>query len=158
MSDISSTASLNAGTQTAVVRTTATTQAGPPVGATQTFAAASTPPATMGKPPSAAGSAGTALLALVLVIGLVLVLGKLAKKLPGVGVGGGRKGFRVVAALPLGPKDRAVVIEVGQTQLLLGIGADGPRLLHTLEVPLVEEEATPSSFAQALATKFRKTR
>jgi flagellar protein FliO/FliZ len=100
-------------------------------------------------PHSAAGSAGTALFALIFVIGLIVVLGKLAKRMPGIGAASGRKGLRLVASLPLGPKDRVMVVEVGGKQLLVGVGEGGPRLIHTLDNPLPEEEAKqPASFAQ----------
>lgn len=86
--------------------------------------------------PSVAGSAGMTLFALVFVVGLILLLGKLAKKMSGMGAFGNRDDFRVVASLPLGAKDRVVVLQVGQNQVLVGVGADGPRLITQLDAPL----------------------
>ena len=49
-----------------------------------------------------------------------------------------------------------MVVEVGQTQLLLGVGNGGTRTLHTLEAPLPEAAASTSPFAQVLAQHFGK--
>lgn len=103
-----------------------------------------------------AGSIGGALFSLVLVVGLILALGWLAKRMPGVQRGAGNAQLRVVASVALGPRDRAVVVDVGGTQLLLGVGQGGVRALHTLEQPLpaVETPGAPSPFAQILAQHF----
>lgn len=105
---------------------------------------------------SAAGSIGGTVLALVLVVGLILALGSLARRMPGVG-GASSKGLRVVGSLPLGPRDRVVVVEVGSTQLLIGVGPGGMRTLHTLEEPLpVAPAPSTPPFAQLLAQHFGK--
>ena len=61
----------------------------------------------------------------------------------------------VVASVALGPRERAVVLDVGGQQLLVGVGQGGVRTLHTLEHPLpVVESTAPSPFAQVLAQHF----
>ena len=84
--------------------------------------------------------------ALALVLGLIF------------GLAGMRgNGLRVIASTPLGARERLVVVEVGEQQLLLGTGASGTRLLHVLEAPLpVEAPAQPVPFAQLLARQFGK--
>jgi len=166
----------NAATTAEAMRTTGTVADAAPVTAAEAFAArgqatgvaspapiATTtahagvaPPA----PPSAtsAGSLGGALFALVLVVGLILLLSWLAKRVPGLGGGGvANPALRIVGSLALGPRDRLVVVEVGETQLLLGVGAGGTRTLHTLEQPLptTAAKSTPA-FAQLLAQHFGK--
>ena len=108
--------------------------------------------------PAGAGSLGGAVLALVLVVGLILALSWLARRIPGLGgTGGGHPGLRIVGALPLGPRDRLVVVDVGGTQLLLGVGAGGPRTLHTLGQPLPDPPARSApAFAQLLAQHLGK--
>lgn len=105
-----------------------------------------------------AGSIGGALFSLVLVVGLILALGWLAKRMPGLQRGAGNAGLKVVASVALGPRERAVVVDVGGTQLLLGVGQGGVRTLHTLDAPLpaADASATPSPFAQILAQHFGK--
>ena len=130
--------------------------AAPPATIATTAQAGVAAPATAS--PSTAGSLGGAVFALVLVVGLILLLSWLAKRMPGLGGGGvANPALRIVGSLALGPRDRLVVVEVGQTQLLLGVGAGGTRTLHTLEQPLPGAEAkTTPAFAQLLAQHFGK--
>ncbi|WP_425489389.1 flagellar biosynthetic protein FliO [Cognatilysobacter bugurensis] len=107
--------------------------------------------------PADAGSLGGTVFALLLVVGLILGLGWLAKRMPGFGRGAPSNGLRMVASLPIGPRERVVVVEVGETQLLLGVGPGGTRTLHTLAEPLPEAGPTPGpQFAQLLAQHFGK--
>ncbi|MFC0677065.1 flagellar biosynthetic protein FliO [Lysobacter korlensis] len=107
--------------------------------------------------PADAGSLGGTVFALLLVVGLILGLGWLAKRMPGFGRGAPSNGLRMVASLPIGPRERVVVVEVGETQLLLGVGPGGTRTLHTLAEPLPEAGPTPApQFAQLLAQHFGK--
>ncbi|WP_133479858.1 flagellar biosynthetic protein FliO [Cognatilysobacter segetis] len=106
-------------------------------------------------PGADAGSIGGAVFSLLLVIGLILGLGWLAKRMPGMQRGAGSSQLKVVASVALSPRDRAVVLDVGGQQLLVGVGPGGVRTLHTLEHPLpVAESTTPSAFAQVLAQHF----
>ncbi|SEK50009.1 flagellar protein FliO/FliZ [Pseudoxanthomonas sp. GM95] len=122
---------------------TTTTQVGMPLGA----------PAAK---PGGAGSIGGAVLALVLVVGLILVLGWLAKRMPGIG-GASNPALKVIGSLSLSPRERVVVVAVGDTQLVLGTGAGGTRVLHQLDTPLpVTPTKAPPAFAQVLAQHFGK--
>jgi len=116
-------------------------------------------PAHVPAEPAGAGSLGGAVFALVLVVGLILALSWLARRMPGLGgaAGASHPSLRIVGALALGPRDRLVVVEVGGTQLLLGVGAGGTRTLHTLDQPLPTDakKASPA-FAQLLARHLGK--
>ena len=109
--------------------------------------------------PSAAGAVGGTVFALVFVLGLILALAWLAKRMPGL-AGASNPSLRLVASLSLGPRERVVVVDVGGTQLLLGVGAGGTRALHTLDAPLPASErpqrAALPPFAQLLAQQFGK--
>lgn len=108
---------------------------------------------------SGTGSVGGALVALLLVVGLILALAWLARRLPGMGAATGNRNLKLVGSLSIGPRERVVVVDVGGTQLLLSTGAGGTRTLHTLEQPLPEPEAGPASpFAQVLAQHFGKNK
>ncbi|WP_394005223.1 flagellar biosynthetic protein FliO [Luteimonas sp. WGS1318] len=105
---------------------------------------------------------GGAFFALLLVLGLILGLAWLLKRLPGSGFRQA-DGLRVIASINLGAKERAAVVQVGGEQLLLGIGAGGVRTLHVLPQPL--PEAAPAQmptlknlpdFKQLLAQRLRK--
>jgi flagellar protein FliO/FliZ len=113
-------------------------------------------PATFGEAPSAAGAVGGTVFALLFVLALILALAWLAKRMPSV-AGASNPALRIVGSLSLGPRERVVVVDVGGTQLLLGVGAGGTRALHTLETPLPVAERTQSTpFAQLLAQHFGK--
>ncbi len=106
---------------------------------------------------SGAGAVGGGVMALMLVVGLILALAWLAKRMPGVGATtASNPALRVVGSLALGPRERVVVVEVGQAQLLLSVGAGGTRTLHTLEEPLPAAATAPSPFASLLAQHFGK--
>ncbi|MCC4595520.1 flagellar biosynthetic protein FliO [Xanthomonas campestris pv. phormiicola] len=112
-------------------------------------------------PPSLLG----AVFALLLVLGLILGMAWVLKRLPGSGFRPA-DGLRVVASLAVGAKERVVVVEVNGEQLLLGVSPGGVRTLHRLPEPLPQAPA-PSlpnlrqlrnlpDFAQLLAQKLRK--
>ncbi len=111
--------------------------------------------------PSSPGLAG-AFFALLLVLGLILGLAWMLRRLPGAGFRPA-EGLRVVASLQLGAKERAVVVEVGGQQLLLGVTAAGISRLHELPQPLppAEPPKLPNlkdlpNFAQLLSQRLRK--
>ncbi len=111
--------------------------------------------------PSPPGLLG-AVFALLLVLGLIIGLAWLLKRMPGSGFRPA-DGLRVVASLTVGTKERVVVVDVNGEQLLLGVSPGGVRALHTLATPMPE---TPSArlpdlkqlpdFAQLLKQKLRR--
>lgn len=131
----------------------ATAVAFPPKPVTTT-ASVPVPSQPMPDAPSGAGAVGSAVLALLLVVGLILALAWLAKRMPGA-VASSNKSLRVVASLAVGQRERVVVVAVGDTQLLLGVGPGGTRTLHTLSEPLPVGDA-PAPFAQLLSQHFGK--
>ncbi|AFJ02406.1 Flagellar biosynthesis protein FliO [Methylophaga frappieri] len=50
--------------------------------------------------------------------------------------GSGQQQFRVVAAVALGPREKAVLLQVGENQLLVGVTPQQVNLLQTLSAPL----------------------
>lgn len=113
-------------------------------------------PAALPQSPANAGSIGGAVFALIVVVGLILALAWLARRMPGLGGAGTSPALRIVGSLALGPRERVIVVAVGDTQLLLGVGAGGTRTLHTLSAPLPVAGATTPAFAQLLAQHFGK--
>ncbi|RXR02643.1 flagellar biosynthetic protein FliO [Pseudoxanthomonas composti] len=110
---------------------------------------------------SASGLLG-GVMALLLVLGLILGLAWLLKRMPGSAFRQNEQ-LKLIATLPLGTRERAVVVQVGQQQLLLGVSAGSVTLLQTLPEPL---QVPPSpqladlkklpDFAQLLAQRMRK--
>jgi len=95
------------------------------------------------------------LLGLVAVIGLILLLAWAARRinvLPGQ-----RAGMQVVAVLPLGQRERAVLVQVGEQQLLLGVSAQQVTLLQRFEQPVLEPKRAPEgAFSARLQEMIRQ--
>ena len=122
------------------------------------LAAAAAPAQKIGQHAPSTPGIGGALLGLLLVLGLILGLAWLLKRMPGTGLGiRPSEQLRVVSMLSVGAKERVMVIEVGKEQLLIGVPAGGITALHTLPEPLVFAPAPAlPNFAELLAKRLRK--
>jgi flagellar protein FliO/FliZ len=58
--------------------------------------------------------------------------------------------LKVVASLPLGTRERLLVVDVAGQQILLGISAAGINNLHLLDSPIVKVADSSSDFSQKL--------
>ena len=123
------------------------------------LAAATTPPDS--------GLPAAGFLQVVVALGLVLAaIAAFARFLRRLSPGaiGTRGWLRVVGGAMVGPKERVVLIEVGDTWLLLGVAASNVSLLHTLPKPpqsAAKEGEGPapgfsSALLEALASRRRK--
>ncbi|WP_246590101.1 flagellar biosynthetic protein FliO [Marinobacterium ramblicola] len=105
--------------------------------------------------PIGAGAVFELVLGLVAVIALILLLAWVVKRinvLPGQ-----RSGMQVVAVLPLGQRERAVLVQVGEQQLLLGVGASQVTLLERFDTPVIEPGRAPEgAFAKRLQDVMRQ--
>jgi flagellar protein FliO/FliZ len=112
------------------------------------------------QPNVAAPSAGGAgmlrvMLALLLVLGAVFVTAWFVRRMRGLG-GAGSTGLEVLAQIPLGARERAVLIRVGDRQILIGVAAGNVRTLHVLESnPPAAMEPAPASPDVALRPTFK---
>jgi flagellar protein FliO/FliZ len=70
-------------------------------------------------------------LALALIVGLLAGAAWLARKVTG-GKGFGQGGMRVIGGVALGPRERIVLLEVGEEWLVIGIVPGQIRTLHRL--------------------------
>ncbi|HHQ4668941.1 flagellar biosynthetic protein FliO [Aeromonas veronii] len=93
------------------------------------------------------------LISSLMVIGLILVLGFLLKKSKIANAMGGGQ-MRVIATLPVGYKERLLVVKVGEQQLLLGVTPQQVNFLYRLEEPLDEQQ--PQAFSQQLGKLMGK--
>lgn len=88
-------------------------------------------------------------LGLVLVVGLILLLAWLVRRVNGVSAAG--RGVKVLAAIPLGQRERAVLIQVGEQQMLLGVAPGRVNLLVRFDEPVVDSaEVRGAAFAGRL--------
>jgi len=91
------------------------------------------------------------LLSLVLILVLIFALGCFLRRFSQGGVFG-QRGMKVVASLPLGARERLVLVELGGQQILLGVTPQQVRTLHFFETPILDssERAEPSDFRHKL--------
>jgi flagellar protein FliO/FliZ len=86
------------------------------------------------------------LISLLGVIALIFFVGWLSRRAQVRVRPGGRK-IRVIESMPVGIKEKVMLLEVGGTQILVGASPTGGlRTLHVLATP-VQEDATPTGNA-----------
>jgi flagellar protein FliO/FliZ len=96
------------------------------------FAAPATP---LHAAPTVAGSLGEVTIALALVLAAVFAAAWLLRRMRGFGKAAGTT-LDIIADLPLGPKERAVLLRVGKSQLLIGVAPGRVTTLHVLTEPV----------------------
>jgi hypothetical protein len=78
---------------------------------------------------------------------------------PGTGSGPGRIAagglLKVVGGVMIGPKERLVVVEVGQTWLIVGVGAASVSLVHSMPRPEGAAPAPEQSFSRLIGQALR---
>ncbi|MBJ2246958.1 MULTISPECIES: flagellar biosynthetic protein FliO [Pseudomonas] len=90
-------------------------------------------------------------LGLLLVVGLIFVLAWLMRRVQSIGPGNAQV-IELVGSRALGPRDRLVLVQVGEEQILLGITPGRITPLHVLKTPVdaAKTEAATPEFAQRL--------
>ncbi|TVZ38604.1 flagellar biosynthetic protein FliO [Alteromonadaceae bacterium 2753L.S.0a.02] len=118
----------------------------------QTQAVQNTPKSTqtIAKPFSRAALAGKVVTGLLLVLGLIVMFAWAAKKF-GYGNFQGQGQLRVLASLPLGNREKAVLIEVHGKQMLLGVAPGRVNFLQQVEPQEGHCSGENTQFVQAEA-------
>ncbi|MDC8012872.1 flagellar biosynthetic protein FliO [Tahibacter soli] len=107
--------------------------------------------------PSLAGSVGSFVFVIALIVGLAWIARRLARA-------GVRRDapMRVRATLPLGAKERLVLVEAAGEHLLLAIGANGVHCVHRYDaaplLPVAPEPAAPAFAEQLLRSLGAQSR
>ncbi len=99
-----------------------------------------------------AGQLTQLVLGLLLVLGIIFVLAWLLRRVQQAGPGGKAQVIELIGSRALGPRDRLVLVQVGNEQILLGLTPGTITPLHVLKEPVQvpnSEQATPE-FAQRL--------
>ncbi|WP_027922365.1 flagellar biosynthetic protein FliO [Pseudomonas sp. URMO17WK12:I12] len=96
---------------------------------------------------------------LLLVLGLIFFLAWLLRRFQQAGPAGKGQVIELIGSRALGPRDRLMLVQVGNEQILLGLSPGTITALHVLkepvQVPGVTEKATPE-FAQRLLEMLGK--
>ncbi|MDR7089505.1 flagellar biosynthetic protein FliO [Cellvibrio fibrivorans] len=90
-------------------------------------------------------------LALMGIIGLIFAISWFVKRFSQ-GTFSANAHIKILSAMPLGTRERIVLIEAGGQQLLLGITSTHINTLHVFETPIVVDDKTenPSDFSRKL--------
>jgi len=99
----------------------------------------------VGKHVSPSTDAGTMILSLLIVLLVIIVSAYILKKFQ-ITAQGGHQALKVVSSVHLGSKERVVVVQVGEKQLVLGVTAHNVNILETLDTPLDTEKNTHEVF------------
>ncbi len=98
------------------------------------------------------------LLGLILVLLVIAAAAWLLRRFGHLQSGAGGS-LRIVGGLSLGPRERAVLIQVGERQLLLGVAPGRVQMLHILDraIPSTPQAAAPGQgFAARLASVLKQ--
>ncbi|MFQ6558251.1 flagellar biosynthetic protein FliO [Pseudomonas sp. Lb2C1-1] len=99
-----------------------------------------------------AGQLAQLVLGLLLVLGLIFFLAWLLRRVQQAGPAGKGQVIDIIGSRALGPRDRLVLVQVGNEQILLGLSPGTITALHVLKEPVQmpsAEQASPE-FAQRL--------
>ena len=93
---------------------------------------------------------------MLLVVAIIVFLGWLYSRSRFVG-SGSSDAINVVATRALGPKERLLIVEVADQQLLVGITASAVQTLHVFDKPVVvvQQSNAPAGFANRLRAAVR---
>lgn len=100
------------------------------------------------------------LLGLVAVIALMLVFAWLMRRMSGF-QGGAPGAMRVLGGLSMGAREKVVLVQVGETQLVLGVAPGRVQTLHVLDENIetpTRENAAGGSFARNLQRALNRGR
>ncbi|SDV12427.1 flagellar biosynthetic protein FliO [Pseudomonas vancouverensis] len=95
---------------------------------------------------------------LLLVIGLIFLLAWLLRRVQQAGPAGKGQVIDIIGSRALGPRDRLMLVQVGNEQILLGLSPGSITALHVLKEPVqvpTTDKATPE-FAQRLLEMLGK--
>lgn len=92
---------------------------------------------------------------LLFVIALILFMAWLLKRMR-VPAFGQQKGLSVVRQLPVGTKERVMIVQVGDAQFLIGVTSQSIQLISKLETPLKQEELESTPFSNQLTQLLKK--
>jgi len=106
---------------------------------------------TLSTPPVSTSALIETLLGLLLVLAIIAFLAWLLRK-TGQFQASSNSQMHIVASLALGPRERAVLLQVGEEQILVGVTSQQIQKLHVLKEPINTDnkQSISSSFADKL--------
>ncbi|WP_415900073.1 flagellar biosynthetic protein FliO [Neptuniibacter sp. QD48_11] len=112
-------------------------------------------PVTSYQEPFSAAALTQLLLGLLFVIGMIFILSWCFRRFSGVTPMA--RHMKVLSVLPLSTREKAVLVQVGDKQLLLGVAPGRVSHLHAFDKPIVDDQSS-ESFAARLGEAISKRR
>lgn len=113
-----------------------------------------TAPIEVGKHVAANMDAMSMIISLLMVLVVIVISAIILKRFQGVSQN--INGLKIITSLHVGAKEKIVVVQAGEKQLLLGVTAQQITLLETLDVPLVNNHESRKDFAQSIAKLLKQ--
>ena len=105
--------------------------------------------------PLSVGSLTQLTLSLVAIVALILVISWALKRLKLAGPRGSGD-IAILDQLSISPRERILLIRVGESQVLVGLGSSGLQSLTPLAVPIVLEHGAAPAFADRLRDLMKR--
>lgn len=111
-------------------------------------------PVEVGKYVGANTDAMSMILSLLMVLAVIVVSAVILKRFQG--VQHSFNGLKIVTSLHLGTKEKLVVVQSGDKQLLLGVTTQQITLLETLDEPIVAGQEKSADFVESIAKLLKQ--
>ena len=111
-------------------------------------------PVEVGKHVTANMDAMSMILSLLMVLAVIVISAIILKRFQG--VQHNINGLKVITSLHLGAKEKLVVVQSGDKQLLLGVTAQQITLLETLDEPIISGQEKSLDFAPFIAKYLKQ--
>ena len=111
-------------------------------------------PVEVGKHVTANMDAMSMIMSLLMVLVVIVISAVILKRFQG--VRHSINGLKIVTSLHLGAKEKLVVVQAGNKQLLLGVTAQQISLIETLDEPLIAAKENSVDFAQSIAKLLKQ--
>jgi len=106
--------------------------------------------------PLSGANLGQLAIGLLFVLLMVIGLAWLLRRVGGVSLGGSQA-LKVIGGMSMGARERVVLLQVGETQLLVGVSPGRIQTLHVLDKPVVvtDQNEHDKGFADKLAVALK---
>ncbi|MBB1485663.1 flagellar biosynthetic protein FliO [Oceanospirillum sp. D5] len=97
-------------------------------------------------------------LSLALVLLLIFILAWFVKRFAPAGISVNQKQMRILSVLPLGGRDKLMLIDIYGTQMVVASGSSGVNCLHVFSEPVCSDNQPEDNKFQGVLQQFMKDR
>lgn len=113
-------------------------------------------PVNLGGDAISSGGVMQMLFGLIVIVALIIAMAWVMRRM-GTFQGSANGNMKVISALSLGQRERALLVQVGDTQLLIGTAPGSVRTLHVFDEPvIISDNKDVPSFADSLSSAMKQ--